>query len=291
MVRHLVVPRGADGARGGVQPPGARGRQRAQASLGVSGLQQAERGPEVRVVRGAAAEAAPASSQGAQQVRRHGEHGGQLAGALQPRHLQREAVQGGEERGGPALGHGELHDLLVADPGHPAAALLQVRAEDVLVQEAAPGQGLLQVQAVQDLLEAAASEQPRGAQRPLVGAEVGPQLGLGQPEPAEDLRPGQPQEGGGRVLVVGVQEVPRPHHHRHHALVQGGVADPHTAAAHGLVSRVTASTASAQPEVVHQAAASTATHRLAAAVDNQSLLLAPAAGGRLPVAQLPQPGQ
>ena len=257
----------------------------------MSGLQQAERGPEVRVVRGAAAEAAPARSQGAQQVRRHGEHGGQLAGALQPRHLQREAVQGGEERGGPALGHGELHDLLVADPGHPAAALLQVRAEDVLVQEAAPGQGLLQVQAVQDLLEAAASEQPRGAQRPLVGAEVGPQLGLGQPEPGEDLRPGQPQEGGGRVLVVGVQEVPRPHHHRHHALVQGGVADPHTAAAHGLVSRVTASTASAQPEVVHQAAASTATHRLAAAVDNQSLLLAPAAGGRLPVAQLRQPGQ
>ena len=257
----------------------------------MSGLQQAERGPEVRVVRGSAAEAAPASSQGAQQVRRHGEHGGQLAGALQPRHLQREAVQGGEERGGPALGHGELHDLLVADPGHPAAALLQVGAEDVLVQEAAPGQGLLQVQAVLDLLEAAASEQPRGAQRPLVGAEVGPQLGLGQPEPGEDLGPGQPQEGGGRVLVVGVQEVPRPHHHRHHALVQGGVADPHTAAAHGLVSRVTASTASAQPEVVHQAAASTATHRLAAAVDNQSLLLAPAAGGRLSVPQLRQPGQ
>ena len=101
------MTRGADGARGGVQPPGARGRQRAQASLGVSGLQQAERGPEVRVVRGAAAEAALASSHGAQQVRRHGEHGGQLAGALQPRHLQREAVQGGEERGGPVLGHGE----------------------------------------------------------------------------------------------------------------------------------------------------------------------------------------
>ena len=282
------MTRGADGARGGVQPPGARGRQRAQASLGVSGLQQAERGPEVRVVGGAAAEAAAASSHGAQQVRRHGEHGGQLAGALQPRHLQREAVQGGEERGGPALGHGELHDLLVAEAGQPGAALLQVRAEDVLVQEAAPGQGLLQVQPGQELLEAAASEQPRGAQRPLVGAEVGPQLGLGQPEPGEDLRPGQPEEGGGGVLVVGVQEVPRPHHHRHHALVQAGVAHPHTAAAHGLVSRVTVS---AQPEVVHQAAASTASHGLAAAVHNQSLLLAPPARGRLPVPQLPQPGQ
>ena len=290
-MRHLVVTRGADGARGGVQPPGARGRQRAQASLGVSGLQQAERGPEVRVVGGAAAEAALASSHGAQQVRRHGEHGGQLAGALQPRHLQREAVQGGEERGGPALGHGELHDLLVADPRQPGAALLQVRAEDVLVQEAAPGQGLLQVQPGQQLLEAAASEQPRGAQRPLVRAEVGPQLGLGQPEPGEDLRPGQPEEGGGRVLVVGVQEVPRPHHHRHHALVQAGVAHPHTAAGRGLVTRVTASTASAQPEVVHQAAASTASHGLAAAVHNQSLLLAPPARGRLPVPQLPQPGQ
>ena len=284
------MTRGADGARGGVQPPGARGRQRAQASLGVSGLQQAERGPEVRVVGGAAAEAAAASSHGAQQVRRHGEHGGQLAGALQPRHLQREAVQGGEERGGPALGHGELHDLLVAEAGQPGAALLQVRAEDGLVQEAAPGQGLLQVQPGQQLLEAAASEQPRGAQRPLVRVEVGPQLGLGQPEPGEDLRPGQPEEGGGRVLVVGVQEVPRPHHHRHHALVQGGVADPHTAAGRGLVTRVTASTASAQPEVVHQAA-STASHGLAAAVHNQSLLLAAPARGRLPVPQLPQPDQ